>query len=510
MKNQILIIDLGSQYTEIIRRSLRYLGFHSIILPPEKSLEWTNNNRPKSIILSGGSASVYDKNSPQIPRELLALDIPILGICYGMQWLAYIHDNKSVVNQEVGKSYGPVEVEFTKTKQDLFVDLPNKIKVWASHGDSVQYTPPEFNVTAVSHKGNVIEAIESPVKKLYGVQFHPEVEETEDQNFILRNFVEGICKCEKDYSVQDVITEIQRKTKEEIGDGIAMIGVSGGVDSTTLAMLLSPVLGSKLKAFIIDTGGLRKGELNRVIRVCQNAGIHLEVIDEYKDKFIQAISTTIDSEEKRARFREVYKEVFNMVAQKFKATYILQGTLATDIIESGKSGKSALIKTHHNVGLKFNLKEVTPFSDLFKFEVRNIAETLGLDKEIAQQRPFPGPGLYIRIVGIPISHELIEIVREADDIVNQILLEYKNYSKISQVVVGLMGTKTVGVKGDGRVNGYALVVRTVETRDFMTTKGHYLPQKVCEKIISALTKHPKIVRVWFDMTPKPPATTEFE
>jgi len=458
---QILIIDLGSQYTEIIRRSLRYLGFRSkIVLPGEALLAGQSKGCPaRGIILSGGSASVYDSDAPKIPKEILDLNIPILGICYGMQWLAYINDPNSIHKIKEGKSYGPVEVTL-KTSQ-LFENLTEKnqgkINAWSSHGDSVKNVPKDFNIIATSKDGRVIEAMECAEKKLYAVQFHPEVEQTEDENIILNNFTEKICHCVHDYDKKNVIEEIRNNTKKILGDGTAIIGVSGGVDSTTLAAILAPALGSKLKAFLIDTGGMRKGEIEKVKEIAKKAGINLEVIEKYKNKFIEKVGTTINAEEKRAQFRAVYGEVFKEVAKSYNATHMIQGTLATDLIESGSAGKSALIKTHHNVDLNLGLKEIMPLSDFFKFEVRELAREFGLEELLVGRQPFPGPGLYLRVVGVPVTEELLEIVREADYEVTDILTKHNLYSKISQTVVALLGVKTVGVKGDGGVASGDLV-----------------------------------------------------
>jgi GMP synthase (glutamine-hydrolysing) len=505
---QILIVDLGSQYTQIIRRSLRYLGFHSTIVGAEQSLSWVKENAPKAIILSGGASSVYDADAPKISEELLSFGVPIFGICYGMQWLAYVYDKNTIHKVTEGKSYGPVAVLLSKSK--LFEGLKERIQAWSSHGDSVKNVPADFVVTATSKGGSVIEAMENVGKNFYAVQFHPEVEQTEDENMILNNFVKKICGCVSDYSNKDVIAEIGESVKKELGGGTAIIGVSGGVDSTALAAILAPVLGEKLKAFFIDTGGMRKGEVEKVKEIAKKAKINLEVVEKYKDRFIKQVGTTIDAEEKRQKFREVYGEVFKEIAKNYGATHMIQGTLATDLIESGRAGNSAMIKTHHNVDLDLGLKEIMPLADFFKFEVREFAHEFGLDELVSKRQPFPGPGLYLRIVGTPVSQELLDLVREADDEVKIILERHGLYNKISQSIVALLGVNTVGVKGDGRVYGYSLVVRTVETTDFMTVKGYYLPQEVCGEIISTLSRHPNIVRVFFDWTTKPPATTEFE
>lgn len=507
-KIQVLIIDLGSQYTEVIRRSLRYLGFRSIILPPAASLEWIHKNNPRGVILSGGSASVYDKDAPKIPEEILNINVPILGVCLGMQWIAYINDKSAVHAAPEGKSYGPVLVKFSKSI--LFKNLPEEIRAWSSHGDSVKKAPEGFAVIATSKEGSVIEAMQNLEKKIWAVQFHPEVEQTEDENIILDNFTVGICGCEMDYNKQDVVREIRENTTKALGNGTAVIGVSGGVDSTTLAAILAPALGGQLKAFIIDTGGMRRNEIERVKEISNRAGINLEVIEKYKNEFIKSVGKSVNAEEKRANFRSVYGKVFKEVAKSYGATHMIQGTLATDLIESGSAGNSALIKTHHNVDLNLGLREITPLADFFKFEVRKLAHEVGLEELVSERQPFPGPGLYLRVIGVPVSEELLETVREADYEVAQILKKHDVYDKISQTIVALLGVKTVGVKGDGRVYGYSFAVRTVETADFMTVKGFYLSKEICEEITSALVRYPQIVRVFFDFTPKPPATTEFE
>lgn len=502
---QILIIDLGSQYTTIIRRELLRLGIKSNIKKVDDVENYLKENKTKGIILSGGAKSVYDSDAPIITNEIFKISSPILGICYGMHYLAYNKESTSVVgSKRGGKEYGPIEIEVGDSK--LFSGLPKKLKVWASHGDIVERVPIGYKQTATSE--NVIEGMEDEVNNIYAVQFHPEVIETEDNNKILENFVYKICGCIRDWESTDTIKNIQNETLASIGNGRAAIGVSGGVDSTTLAAILAPELKEKLYAFIIDTGGMREGEVLEVKTTCKNAGINLVVIDA-KQEFFKNLIGTIDAEEKRRKFKETYQKIYKETIEKNKITHIIQGTLATDLIESGHLGDASTIKSHHNVGLSFGIEEITPFAHLFKYEVRDIARAIGLPESLSERRPFPGPGLFIRVVGVPVTNELIARVRDADNLVSEILKKEDFYSEISQVVVALLGVKTVGVMGDGRSYEYPIVVRAVSSTDFMTVKGYEIPQDVRRKIISEVTKH-GFNRVFFDETPKPPATTELE
>jgi GMP synthase (glutamine-hydrolysing) len=502
---QIIIIDLGSQYTQVIARELLVLGCKAFILRPEDVVPYLKEHTVKGIILSGGAASVYDSDAPEIPNEIFEVSCPILGICFGMQYLAYHADTSLVTGGELtAKEYGPIEVVLKESI--LFKDLPRILKVWASHGDIVRDAPNGFHIIARST--NVIEAIENPTKKLYGVQFHPEVTETEDNNRILKNFIIDICGCTKDWEPNDIIPIIQDEVVEKVGSGRAAIGVSGGVDSTTLAGLLGPILKDKLYPFIIDTGAMRFNEVEEVKETCRKAGIQLHVIDAKKE-FFDSLGNTIDAEEKRKRFKDAYAPLFKRVIETNNITHILQGTLATDLIESGHAGGAKTIKSHHNVGLDFGVTELSPFGKLFKHEVRDIARAIGLGEEISARKPFPGPGLFIRVVGVPVTPELIEKVRLADHIISEILKQEPFYNEISQIVVALLGSRTVGVQGDSRSYHYPIVVRVVSSTDFMTVKGLELPPATRKKIIAEITKH-GFNRVFFDETPKPPATTELE
>lgn len=502
---QIIILDLGSQYTLIIAREVSAMGVKVHLLKPNEVNEYLKNNKPKGIILSGGSASVYEDGHPDIPQSIFDSGIPVLGICYGMQFMAHMTDAKAVTpDPHKNKEYGPIEVELEEN--ELFAGTPKKLSAWASHGDVVNFAPSGFKVLAKS--ANAIQAMAHSEKPWYAVQFHPEVIETKDDNTILNNFVFNISKCIKDWFPENVISDIQKSVTDVATDGKVLIAVSGGVDSMTLASLLSPVLGDRMYAFFINTGGLRKGEAEQVMSNANDANINLHIIDK-SDYFFDVLSKTTDAEEKRKVFKNVYKDTIKEIIKNENIKYIMQGTLATDLIESGAAGGSALIKSHHNVNLDFGIEEIMPFGHLFKHEVRDIARQLGL-VNVSERQPFPGPGLFIRIVGTPASRELIEIVKEADYIVTNILKEANLYNEISQLIVALLGVQTVGVGGDSRSYKYPIVVRAVSTTDFMTVQGYEIPSETRHKIISKLTSAGLTNRVFFDETPKPPATTEME
>lgn len=507
---QILIIDYGSQYTLVIGRTLRELGVRSLILPPNKIDAWLEKNNPKAVILSGSNWSVHNEDAPAFPASL---DITgkkyfILGICYGMQLLA--HKLGGVVDRPHDhREYGPAKVTVDNT-HPLFIGVSEKTQVWASHGDTVTKLPEGFKEIGVS---SGISAMAEINNRVMGIQFHPEVTDTKEGKKILQNFL-NMAECKTDWNPLDLIKQIQKEVLAVVDENKekknVILGVSGGVDSTTLAALLVPVLGDRLICVAIDTGGLRKDEILELKENTKNAGIKNLIVIEAEEEFLKNIGTTIDGEEKRGKFRKVYQRIFEEQIIKHSASFIIQGTLATDIIESGKVGESAMIKTHHNVGLSFEVEDLHPFRNLFKYEVRELGKTLNLPPAIYERNPFPGPGLYLRVVGTPVSKENIDLVREADKTVTDILKKHNLEKEISQLIVALLGINSVGVKGDERVYGHSLAIRAVQTVDFMTAKGFYFPEEVVNEITTSLTKHKKIVRVFFDMTPKPPATTEFE
>lgn len=504
---QILVVDYGSQYTLVIGRTLRELGIRSIILPPKKAGSWLKNNNPKAVILSGSNWSVHNVGAPGLPKEL---DVTgkkyfILGVCYGMQLLAHTLGGK-VERPLLHREYGPALVT-VDTSHPLFEGVAKNTKVWASHGDTVSKLPKGF--TSIAKSGGHA-AMTNKNNRVLGIQFHPEVTDTKEGKKMLQNFL-TLSGCKKDWDPINLIHHIQKEVLDIVkAEEKVILGVSGGVDSTTLAAILTPVLKDRLICVAIDTGGLRQDEMVELKANTKSAGIKNLRIISAENEFIKNVGKTIDGEAKRKEFRTVYQRIFEEQIKKFGAKFIAQGTLATDIIESGKAGKSAMIKTHHNVGLKWEVEDLHPFRNLFKYEVRELGKALKLPKAVYERNPFPGPGLYLRVVGTKVTKENIELVREADKTVSEIIKKHSLEKEISQLIVALLGVDSVGVKGDERVYGHSLAIRAVQTVDFMTAKGFYFPEVVVNEITSALTKHKDIVRVFFDMTPKPPATTEFE
>ncbi|MFH1284913.1 MAG: glutamine-hydrolyzing GMP synthase [Candidatus Peregrinibacteria bacterium] len=515
---QILIVDLGSQYTRVIGRTLRELGYRSIILPPDKATKWLTNFKSNGIILSGGSASVYQDNAPKPPSEILTMEVPILGICYGMQWLARCFGGQVEAHRDK-REYGKAMTHF-KLDDPLFQNLKNvESIVWASHGDSVSAVPDHFKIIATPG-GDVsthvlsgmdlgVSAMSNMKKRIWGVQFHPEVTHTLEGKTILRNFIEGICGCSKDWWPKDLIHEIQSKVKLAVGNKRAIIGFSGGVDSTTLTTMLEPILGKNLLAVAIDIGALREGELDEIRFAAKAAGVRLKIV-RAAGRFQKAIGHATDAEVKRKIFSRLYSIILDEEAKIFGADFIIQGTLATDLIESSKSGEAAHIKSHHNAIARFKSQQIHPLRELFKYEIRDLAKILGLPEQIVNRQPFPGPGLNLRVVGIPPTREKIAVVRWADAKVTSILKKHKLMGKISQLVVALLGVPVVGIKGDARTYKYIIAVRGVVSNDFMTCEGFQIPKKVRAEITSEITKHPEVVQVGFFETNKPPATTEFE
>ena len=510
---QVAIIELGSQVTRLIERTLRELGVRSAILSPNQAGKWFKKFPVKAVILSGGPASVYERGAPQPPRGCLSLRRPdgksvsVLGICYGMQWIARELGGQ-VEPVAMNREYGSAEIREIQANKIFEGVGDSDTHVWMSHGDSVTKLPPGFSSLAKTRDG-AFAAMANEAGTIYSVQFHPEVNETACGRKLLENFVFKIADCERDWEAASMIDSIREAVAAAMQGKKAVIGFSGGVDSTTLTALIAPSLRKRLRAITIDAGHLRQGEMEEIRHHAKAAGVALRVV-KAAPRFVVAIGKAIDAEKKRTIFRRLYADVFRQEAGRFGASVVIQGTLAPDQIESGRTG-GAVIKTHHNVGLDFGgLDQLHPIDHLFKYEVRALGSALGLPESVCKRQPFPGPGLFIRVVGAPVTKERLEIVREADAKVREILERNGLYDGLSQLVVGLVGVNTVGVKGDARAYGHMLLIRAVRTIDFMTAKGVVFPEPVVEEIKTSLVKLQGIVRVVFDPTDKPPATTELE
>lgn len=512
----ILVVELGSQYTQVIGRSLRELKYRSAILDPKKAEAWIRKHEVKCVILSGGPHSVTDANAPKPTEAMFALlrehKVPVLGICFGMQWMAHQFGG-TVENIETNREFGPAMAALDQNSL-LFTGLKDEEEVWASHGDTVSTLPDGFEPIGWQTTSGAVTAMASKDGQFFGVQFHPEVTHTPSGKTILENFVSGIAGCEQDWDPTLMVEEIRRDLSELAqGDAKAIIGFSGGVDSTTLGAIASSVFGERLLAVAVDAGHLREGELDEVKRHARSAGLILRIVDA-RDKCLKALAWEIDSEKKRKAFTKIYEEAFAEVAAEFGATLFLQGTLAPDVIESGEDGRD-LIKSHHNVKAKVEgCQSLHPIASLFKYEVREIAKSLGLPESVWSRQPFPGPGLTLRVVGAMVTEDAMAIVRKADAIVTRVLKQHGEYSKVDQLVVAMLCIKTTGVKGDARSYGFMIAVRGVITSDFMTAEGYDFPTAAKKEISREVTKLKlgpyDIVRVVWDTTDKPSGTTEYE
>lgn len=505
----IAIGNFGSQYTLLIEQRLRELGYRSALFSPKKAEQWIKNKKPKAIILSGSKNSVHDEDAPGISREVLESGIPILGICYGMQLIA--KEFGGTVEKRISDSdYGNSSA--TLSAISIFNGLPGKIDTLASHGDTVSTLPPGFEAIAYSPTGAIAGMVHQQ-KQIWALQFHPEAQQTPRGRIVLENFVSNICGCARDWKPDDMISEIQNQLKFETMDGRVLMGVSGGVDSTTLAALASPVIGARLRGLCIDGAQLRENERDEIRVNLDVANTNLTIIDakkRFQQLWTENSGRDPDPELKRKLFRTAYQNELASHAKECNISYFIQGTLAPDMIESGKTGGD-VIKTHHNIGVELpGCKSLQPFSHLFKYEVRELAKQCRLPDAIVNRQPFPGPGLFIRIVNGWPTEERLALVRHADKLTRDIVSEHGIYQDISQLVVAMDCGRTVGVKGDERCYGHSILVRGVKTIDFMTASAYEMPSEVKKKITKALTRHPKITRVLWDETPKPPGTIEFE
>ncbi|MDL1956398.1 MAG: glutamine-hydrolyzing GMP synthase [Candidatus Desulfofervidus auxilii] len=511
--DKILILDFGSQYTQLIARRIRELGVYSEIQPYDYSIEKIKQFNPKGIILSGGPASVLAPDAPTCDKEVFSLNIPILGICYGLQLIAFLLGGKIESGEK--REYGLATIQILKETK-LFYGLPlnNEVKVWMSHGDTVTKLPDGFLLLATS-KNSSVAAMANEEKKIYGVQFHPEVVHTPQGKEILHNFLFRICHCEQKWSIGSFIERVIPKLKETIGKSKVICALSGGVDSAVTAALLHKAVGKQLHAIFINNGLLREGEAEEVKKVfTQEFPLNFYYVDA-SNEFLSALKGITDPEEKRQIIGNLFIEVLEREAKKIgKVDFLAQGTLYPDVIESVSfKGPAARIKSHHNVaGLpeRMSLKLIEPLRELFKDEVRELGHQLGLPEFLIHRQPFPGPGLAIRIIG-EVTPERLTILRAADKIVIEEMHKAKMYNKVWQSFAILLPIKTVGVMGDQRTYEHVIALRIVESLDGMTADWAKIPYNLIAQIANRIINEVKGVnRVVYDVSSKPPSTIEWE
>jgi GMP synthase (glutamine-hydrolysing) len=502
----VVVLDFGSQYTRLIARRLRELRAFSLVLPGTAPLEEVLKHRPQALILSGGPKSVFEEDAPRPDPRLFAQGLPILGICYGMQLMAQAFGGK--VERAGRAEYG--KALLTRYSGPLFKGLKGEVQVWMSHSDAVTELPPGWRVAAETEE-NPVAAIEAEGAPLFGVQFHPEVAHTPKGLQILENFLE-VAGVSRDWTPEHVLENLLKEVRERVGRERVLLAVSGGVDSSTLALLLARAGVDHLAVFV-DHGLLRLGEREEVEGALRALGVNLLVV-EAKDRFLKALKGVEDPEAKRQVIGRAFVEVFSQVArERGPFRFLAQGTLYPDVIESAGGHGAAKIKSHHNVGglpedLAFELLE--PFRLLFKDEVRELALLLGLPDTIRLRHPFPGPGLAVRILG-EVTEEGLAVLRRADDIFINLLKEWGLYEKVAQALAVLTPLRSVGVAGDERRYGHVLALRAVTTEDFMTADWARLPLEFLDEAARRITRRvPEIGRVVYDITSKPPATIEWE
>jgi GMP synthase (glutamine-hydrolysing) len=507
----VLVLDFGSQYTQLIARRIREQKVYSVVHPCDLAIDKVRQLAPKAIVLSGGPQSVYGENAPYCSREVFDLGVPILGICYGMQLTAYFLGGR--VEPASEREYGRAEMEII-AESPLFAGTSARQRVWASHGDTIFAGPPGFRTTAKSDSAPV-GAFEDRQRRIYGIQFHPEVTHTEHGTQILRNFLFDVAGCTPTWDLGDYRRRKVEEIREHVGKAKAIAAVSGGVDSTVAALLVAEAIGDQLTAIFVDNGVLRKNEAVQVAsRLSDRLGLHFVAVDA-RERFYAKLAGVEEPEVKRKRIGNEFIAVFEEEAKRLAGVeFLVQGTLYPDVIESVSiKGPSAVIKTHHNVGglpEKMGLKLVEPVRELFKDEVRALGIELGLEEEFVWRHPFPGPGLAVRILG-EVSAERVEVLQNADEIVIDEIRRAGLYRETSQAFAVLLPVRSVGVMGDERTYENVVAVRAVSTTDFMTADWYRMPHEVMDRIARRVVNEVRGVnRVVYDISSKPPSTIEWE
>ncbi len=514
-EDRILILDFGSQYSQLIARRVREAGVYSEMYAFDMSEEDIRAFKPNGIILSGGPESVYVEGSPRAPQVVFELGVPVLGICYGLQTMSHQLGGKVEPGDVHEFGYAEVDIQVRDQLIGDLEDTADKLKVWMSHGDKVTAIPAGFQVTA-STPSCPFAMVSDEERRFYGIQFHPEVTHTAKGAELLSNFVHKICGCRALWNSENIIDLRVQQLREQIGDQKVLLGLSGGVDSSVVAALLHKAIGDQLTCVFVDNGLLRLNEGEQVMDMfAKNMGIRVIRADA-EDRFLSALAGEVDPEKKRKIIGREFIEVFAEEARKLDGVnFLAQGTIYPDVIESAatKNGKAHVIKSHHNVGglpddLQFELVE--PIRDLFKDEVRRLGTTLGLPFEMLYRHPFPGPGLGVRILG-EVKKEYADILRLADDIFMQELRASGWYDKTAQAFAVFQPVKSVGVVGDGRRYAWVIALRAVETVDFMTARFAHLPYDLVDKISTRIMNEiADVSRVVYDVSSKPPATIEWE
>lgn len=508
----IIILDFGSQYTQLIARRIREQGVFAEILSCETDLDIVREKKPAGIILSGGPSSIYDEHAPTISDEVFNLGVPVLGICYGLQLMASLLGGE--VKSTGVSEYGRKPIDVSNSTDTLFHGIASSSETWMSHQDQVTNLPEGFSVEA-SSDSCPIAAVANEQAKLYGLQFHPEVRHTAQGTEILKNFLFRICGAKSGWSMEAFVDWACERIRKQAGDSTVIGGVSGGVDSSVMAALMNKAIGKQFIGIFVDNGLLRKNEREQVATTLRDKlGVRLEVVDA-SSQFLSALSGIEDPEQKRKKIGYTFIEVFEAEARKYSdASFLAQGTLYPDVIESVSfKGPSATIKSHHNVGglpEKMNLSLIEPLRELFKDEVRELGRQLGLSEEIVERHPFPGPGLAVRILG-EVTEERLRLVREADAIFIEELVKSGWYKRVSQALAVLLPVKSVGVMGDARTYEHVAALRSVDTWDFMTADFSPLPHDLLGRVSTRIINEVSgINRVVYDISSKPPATVEWE